>query len=93
MYFCYYANFKTKIMVVISATEFSNNTQKYLDIAQNEPVSINRGKGESFTLTSDRILEPDEDLARAITLDELLEGVKADIKEMFKNGKKGEKCE
>ena len=30
------------------------------------------------------ILEPDEDLERAISLDELLEGVKADIESLFR---------
>ena len=35
-----------------------------------------------------QILEPDDDLRSAITFDELLIGVKEDLREMFKNGKK-----
>ena len=34
------------------------------------------------------ILAPDEDFYRAITIDELLIGVKEDIREMFRKGKK-----
>lgn len=34
------------------------------------------------------ILEPDVDFDRAITMDELLQGVKADIHEIFKNKRK-----
>lgn len=35
-----------------------------------------------------QILEPDDDLRRAITIDEFLIGVKEDLREMFRNGKK-----
>ena len=35
-----------------------------------------------------RILEPDDDLCRAITIDEFLIGAKEDLREMFRNGKK-----
>ena len=35
-----------------------------------------------------RILEPDDDLRRAITIDEFLIGAKEDLREMFRNGKK-----
>jgi hypothetical protein len=35
-----------------------------------------------------RYLSPDDDLARAITMDELLLGVKEDLKAIFKNSKK-----
>jgi hypothetical protein len=34
-----------------------------------------------------KILQPDDDLCRAITFDELLIGVKVDLREMFMKGK------
>lgn len=34
------------------------------------------------------IMQPDEDLARAITADELMKGVKEDLREIFKKSKK-----
>jgi hypothetical protein len=39
-------------------------------------------------ISKEYILEPDADFERAITMDELLQGVKADIHEMFKNKQK-----
>jgi len=35
-----------------------------------------------------QILEPDDDLRRAITIDEFLIGAKEDLREMFRNGKR-----
>ncbi|MDR0825045.1 MAG: type II toxin-antitoxin system Phd/YefM family antitoxin [Prevotella sp.] len=71
-------------MKVISSAELRNNMKKYLDIAKTEKVVIQRGRTETFVLVMEKHLEPDEDLARAITMDELLVRVKEDIKEMFK---------
>lgn len=62
--------------------------KKYLDLAKNEEIIIQRGRDEAFVLTKADYLEPDEDLERAITMDELLTGVKEDLKEMFKNNVK-----
>jgi prevent-host-death family protein len=76
-------------MIVISSAELRNNLKKYLDIAKREKVVIQRGRTETFVLTKEEYLEPDEDFARAITMDELLAKVKEDIHEMFKaKGKK-----
>ncbi len=37
-------------MKTISATEFSRNIKKYLDIAQEEKLLIRRKKGKTFTI-------------------------------------------
>ena len=68
-------------MRVISSNEFSANQEKYFDLAENEDVCINRGN-IMFRLMctpfetqypEQEILEPDEDLRNAITMDELLD--------------------
>jgi len=74
-------------MIVISSAELQQNTKKYLDIAKNETVVIQRGKAETFVLQAEKHLAPDDDLTRAITAEELLVGIEADIREIFK--KKG----
>ena len=48
--------------------------KKYLDLAANEKIVIQRGRNETFVLTREDILEPDEDLKRAITAKELWMG-------------------
>ncbi len=72
-------------MIVISSAELRNNMKKYLDIAKSETVIIQRGKTETFVLSSQEHINPETDLARAITKDELVAGIKEDIKEMFKS--------
>ena len=74
-------------MIVISSTELRNNMEKYFDIAKLEKVVIQRENAEIYVLSGEKFLEPDEDLARAITMDELLLEVKEDIREMYKAGK------
>lgn len=71
-------------MIVISSAELRNNMKKYLDIAKKEKVIIQRGKTETFVLSSESYLEPDEDLANAMSAEELLVGIEADIRELFK---------
>jgi hypothetical protein len=73
-------------MIVISSAELRNNMKKYLDLATSEMVVIQRGKTETFVLSAQQRI-PDADLARAITKDELLIGIKSDIREMFAKGK------
>lgn len=69
-------------MIVISSTEFRNNMKKYLDIAKNEKVIIQRGKNETFVLVSQNIAD-DEDLNRAITVDEVIAKVREGLTDMF----------
>jgi hypothetical protein len=67
-------------MTVVSSKEFLSNQKRYFDLAVNEKLSIKRGKNV-FHLTCTNVdakeeqayLEPDDDLRRAITMDELLE--------------------
>ena len=71
-------------MRVISSTELRNNMKKYLDLAANERILIQRGKYETFVLTREEYLEPDEDLRRAISAQELLAGVEEDVRAAFR---------
>lgn len=71
-------------MRVISSSELRNNMKKYLDLAVNEKIIIQRGRNETFVLSKEDYLEPDEDLKRAITAQELLNGIEADIREAYR---------
>lgn len=86
-------------MLVISSREFREKQAEYFDRADNgEQIIVQRGKNKAYTLTpvtendilinKDYILQPDDDLARAITGEELLEKVKEDLREIFKKGRK-----
>ena len=69
-------------MVVISSAELRSNMKKYLDIAKREQVLIQRGKNETFVLTAQQ--NPVEyDLARAISVDEVIAKVREGLTEMF----------
>lgn len=71
-------------MRVISSAELRNNMKKYLDLAIEEKIVIQRGKNETFVLTREEYLEPDEDLRRAISAEELLVGIEADIRTAYR---------
>ena len=73
-------------MRVISSAELRSNMKKYLDLAAIEQIIIQRGKNETFRLTREEYLGPDEDLARAISIEEFREGAKEDIREIFRKG-------
>lgn len=65
--------------------QFSGVTQQYeevLDIAKNEKVLIQRGRNETFVLVAQNNAA-DEDLSRAITVDEVLARVREGLNEMF----------
>ena len=66
-------------MRVISPSELRDNMQKYLDLAGDEKIVIQRDGNETFILTREDYLEPDEDLRRAVSAQELLIGIEADI--------------
>lgn len=70
-------------MRVISSTELRSNLKKYLDLAATERILIQRGNLETFVLSRQEYLSPDDDLARAVTADELLIGLEEDIHETF----------
>ena len=71
-------------MRVISSSELRNNMKKYLDLAIQEKIVIQRGRNETFVLTKEEYLEPDEDLRRAICAKELLAGIETDIREAYR---------
>ena len=56
--------------------------KKYLDIAKTEKVVIQRGRNETFVLVAQNNAEED-DLNRAITVDEVLARVREGLNEMF----------
>jgi hypothetical protein len=70
-------------MLVISSAELRNNMKKYLDLAKDESVVIQRGRTETFVLSRQERLSPDANLAKAMTSEELLIGIEEDIKKMF----------
>jgi len=78
-------------MTVVSTKEFNSNQKKYFDMAIDEHVVIKRGEN-MFHLTCsnynnldeyDEVLEPDDDLQNAITMDELLERTYKVINKFF----------
>jgi len=88
-------------MTVVSTKEFNTNQDKYFDIALDEQVFIQKGDNMFFLLYKnvddmnmyhdasvyEEILEPDDDLRRAITAEELLERIHEDIREKFASKK------
>lgn len=56
--------------------------KKYLDIAKTEKVVIQRGRNETFILVAQNNAA-EEDLNRAITVDEVLAKVREGLNEMF----------
>lgn len=85
-------------MLVISSREFRENQKAYFDqIDAGQEILVQRGKNKSYKIVpvteldtiigKEYVLEPDADFERAITIEELLQGVKEDIHEMFKNKK------
>jgi hypothetical protein len=69
-------------MVIISSAELRNNMKKYLDIAKTEKVLIQRGRNETFVLVAQNNAA-DEDIRRAITVDEVLARVREGLNEIF----------
>lgn len=71
-------------MIVISSSELRSNMKKYLDLATSETIVIQRGRNETFVLTKEKYLEPDEDLRRAVSAEDLLIGIEKDIREAYR---------
>jgi hypothetical protein len=84
-------------MTVVSSKDFIRNEDKYLDLALEEQVCIQKGDNMFLLLYKnvddmniyhdasvyEEILEPDDDLRRAITAEELLERIHEDIHRKF----------
>lgn len=69
-------------MIIISPTDLRANQKKYLDLAETEQVIIKRGRKLIELVVKERLIT-DQDLKNGITADELLAGVKEDIKEIY----------
>jgi Phd_YefM. len=77
-------------MKVINSAELRNNMKKYLDLASNEAIVIQRGQDEMFVLQKKDSLidfeisdEIPEDFDRAISIDEAKDRVQNGIRKMF----------
>ena len=81
-------------MTIVSAKEFNTNQEKYFDMAENEDIYIKRGNGMFHLIyrpveihyPEQPILEPDDNLRTAITIDEFLAGIREDIHNYFTLG-------
>jgi len=69
-------------MAVISSTELRKDTKKHPDLANTEKVAVRRGKTKTFVPSAHRHVL-DADLERAVTKDELLIGIRSDIRAMY----------
>ena len=86
-------------MTVVSSTEFATNQEKYFDLALEEQVFIQKGDNMFLLIyknVDDRnsyhdasvyeeILEPDDDLRRAISIDAFREKVHELIDRLYSN--------
>ena len=80
-------------MTVVSSKEFVKNEDKYFDMAVNGNVCIKRGDNMFYLMyrpldvqyPEQVIKEPDDDLRRAISMDELLERTYGVIDKFFAN--------
>jgi len=75
-------------MQVISSTEFAAHRQKYFHLARQQQVLVRDGDYilkiiSEPTVKEQTILQPDEDLRRAITAEELVKGIHEDISRKF----------
>ena len=77
-------------MTIVSTKEFNTNQKKYFDMAVCGDVLIRNDNylfhllcKPSNLLDDQAILQPDDDLRRAITKEELLKGIYTDISKRF----------
>ena len=82
LYFC--AIKYSSPMRIINEAELSDNVTKYLDLAKDEKIIIQRGSGQTFVLEKEEYLDLDDDFRRAITAEELMVRVEKDIREAFR---------
>ena len=74
-------------MTVVSTQDFVANHNRYFDLAIDEQVVVKHGNYR-FNIVCDieppqKILQPDENLCRAITAEELVKGIHEDIRRKF----------
>ena len=73
-------------MKVISLVELEENVKMYLNTAKTEPILIQGSEDETFILTKQNSL--DENLSRAISMDEAIVRVKEGMRKIVDNSKK-----
>ena len=73
-------------MVVISPTKLRNEQKKYLEIAEKELVVIKRGDKLIHLVVKERTIT-DEDIKNSLTREELMQGVREDIQEIYSRKK------
>ena len=73
---------------MISKTEFRDNMDKHLDLAKAEQSLVQRNETETSVLSVEKYLEPDDDFARAISMEEFAKGVKEHIRELYRQSEK-----
>jgi len=88
-------------MTVVSSKEFVSNGDKYLNLALDEQIYIQKGDNMFLLMYKhvddmniyhdasvyEEVLEPDDDFRNAITAKELLEMLHEDIHQMFNEKK------
>jgi CO dehydrogenase/acetyl-CoA synthase epsilon subunit len=69
---------------LVSSSDFRKNQKKYLELAKRERVIITqRGTNDIFELVRVKKIEKNN-LQTAITAEELLSGIEADIREIYR---------
>jgi hypothetical protein len=83
---------KDKTMTVVSTKEFNTHQEKYFDMALSEKIAIEQDnhifhlvyhKSIEKQYSEQPVLEPDDDLRRAITAEELLERIHKRLDKKF----------
>lgn len=79
-------------MLIVSAGEFRANQQHYLDqVDEGEEVMVQRGRGQNYLIVpladtdtaSSHVMEPDEDLERAISFEEFKQKALSHIEALY----------
>ena len=76
-------------MTVVSSKEFANHQDKYFDMAMDEQVFVKRENDNiMFIVTRDNkeYSSPNDDLRGAISIDEVFDKVKDNIRKKYANG-------
>ena len=77
-------SFKRKSMIVVSTKEFHNQQEKYLDMAVNGQVYIQRDDCMFIvTKSPERYKEPDDDLRRAVSMEVVRERLHKHVDKLF----------
>ena len=76
-------------MTVVSTKEFNTNQEKYFDLAMDEHIFIQRGDCMFIVAKAPepklQHKQPDDELRRAVTMDEVKERLTAHVHKLFAN--------